>query len=198
MPRIDLAEPYAIRFARQSIKDALMMHGEECILMHMYHVNDVPKDQPRCAACYDDIYKQGDSSRCTRCYGTTYDGGVKEFWRSWAIFTDTQDQEDMNRQGVWHPRPRSIHTEWKPDLWQRDYVIRVARWTPDHRPVEIEGIYTFKEVNNESLRTGNVFGQTDFDAISQRGEVDRVSEQLPIYKFPALGRVIPRYDGRVR
>ncbi|QZE10461.1 hypothetical protein SEA_SCOOBYDOOBYDOO_115 [Mycobacterium phage ScoobyDoobyDoo] len=198
MPRIDLIEPYAIRFARQSIKDALMMHGEECILVHMYHVNEVPRDQPRCPACYDDIYKQGSTFDCTRCYGTTFDGGVADYARAWAIFTDAQDDEDQDKRGLWHPQPRSVHTEWFPDLWKRDYLIRVSKWAPDHRVLEIDSVYTVKEAWNESIRTGNAFGQTSLDAISQRADIDRVAEQMPIYRFPVLGRVVERCDGKVR
>jgi hypothetical protein len=164
----------------------------------MYHVNEVPRDQPRCPVCYDDLYKGSDSSRCTRCYGTTYDGGVAQFARAWAVFTDAQDQEDQDRRGLWHPRPRRIHTEWYPDLWQRDYIIRVPHWSPEHRVMEIDGIYTVKEINNESIRTGNAFGQTSVDALSQRGEIDRVGDQMPIYQFPAVGKIINRYDGNPR
>ena len=36
MARLDLIEPYAVRFARQSIRDSLSSHGEEVVLMHAY------------------------------------------------------------------------------------------------------------------------------------------------------------------
>lgn len=198
MARIDLVEPYAVRLARQSIRDSLMSHGEECILFHMYHVNDVPSTQERCPACFDDIYKGDESFNCTRCYGTSYDGGVAQVFRAWGIFTDSLDTEDQGRTGFWHPQNRSLQTEHMPDLWQRDYVVRVEEWTLDHRPVSIEGIYVMKDVSNESLRTGNRAGQTSVDNIAQECEIQRIAEEMPIYSYPIIGQVFHRYDGNAR
>ena len=198
MPRIDLPEPYAIRQARQSVRDSLMSHGEECVLLHMHHANEAQDEIPRCPACYDDIYKQGDRYDCSRCYGTTFDGGVAQVFRAWAIFTDANDEETFGKRGFWHPIANSIQTEHLPDLWRRDYVIRVARWTQDHRVEEVDGIYVFKGVVNESLRTGAMRGQTDYDTISQRAELQLIAENMPIYLFPAVGIRFDRFDGRPR
>ncbi len=198
MARIELVEPYAIRQARQSIRDSLMSHGEECVLLHMYHANEVQDKQPRCPACYDDTYKQSDKYDCPRCYGTTFDGGVAQALRAWAIFTDAQDVETFGKRGLWHPIASSIQTEPFPDLWQRDYVIRVARWTQDHRVAEVDGIYVLKRVTNESLRTGAMHAQTDYDTIGQRADLSMIAENMPIYQFPAKGVQFDRFDGRPR
>lgn len=200
MPRIDLVEPYAIRMARQSIRDSLMSHGEECVLFHMYHVNEVDKDitVARCPVCYDDIYKQGEQFDCPNCYGTTFDGGVMQAWRAWAIFTDANDEETFGKRGFWHPVASSVHTEWQPDLWQRDYVARVAKWSPDHRVMNLDAIYVFKAVNNDSVRTGNRIGQTDFDTVAQRADLQLISADMPIYKYPIEGQIFTRYDGMPR
>jgi hypothetical protein len=199
VPRIDLVEPYAIRNMRQWIRDSLMSHGEECILIHMWHVNEAEAlGQPRCPVCYDDIYKQGEKFDCERCYGTTYDGGVKDIYRAWGLFTDSQDEENFSKRGMWHPIARSMQTEHIPDLWQRDYVVRVTDWTIDHRPIDIDGIYVMKEVSNESLRTGNVAGQTQVDNIAQRCDLDRAAEEMPIYQYPIIGQVFNRFDGNPR
>lgn len=198
MARIDLVEPYAIRLARQSIRDSLMSHGEEYIALHMHHVNEAQGKVDRCPACFNDIYKQGDKFDCPTCYGTTFDGGVAAVWRAWGIFTDSDDSETFGKRGMWHPMASKIHTEHVPDLWQRDYAIRVTGWTLDHRPTGIDAIYVFKDVKNESLRTGNRRGQTDFDNVSQIAELQLIAEEMPIYKFPVTGRVFPRYDGKVR
>jgi len=198
MPRIDLVEPYAIRMARQSIKDSLMSHGEECVLFHMHHPNEAKETVPRCPVCYNAVYKQGDKFNCSRCYGTTYDGGVKEVFRAWAIFTDANDEETFGKRGFWHPIASSIHTEWRPDLWQRDYVARIGSWTLDHRVESVDAIYVFKSVSNDSVRTGNRIGQTDFDTVSQRADLQLISTEMPIYKYPLVGQVFNRYDSKPR
>ena len=198
MPRIELPEPYAIRQARQSVRDSLMSHGEECVLLHMHHANEAQDVVPRCPACYDDIYKQGDRYDCSRCYGTTFDGGVAQAFRAWAIFTDAVDVETFGKRGFWHPIASSIQTEHLPDLWQRDYVIRVNRWTADHRVAEVDGIYVLKQVTNESIRTGAMRAQTNYDTIAQRAELSMIAENMPIHLFPTVGIRFDRFDGRPR
>lgn len=199
MARIDLPEPYAIRLARESVRDSLRSHGEECVLLHMYHANEVQDTVPRCPACYDDIYKQGDRYDCPRCYGTTFDGGVASAYRAWAIFTDANDQETFGKRGIWHPIASTVQTEHLPDLWQRDYIIRVARWTADHRVAEVDGIYVLKQVVNESLRTGGgMKAQTVYDTISQRADLSMIAENMPIHLYPTVGIRFDRFDGRPR
>lgn len=199
MARIDLVEPYAIRMGRQAIKDSLMSHGEECILIHMWHVNEAEElHQQRCYTCYDDTYKGTDNFKCNRCYGTTYEGGVKDIYRAWGIFTDSNDSETFSKRGMWHPLASSIHTEHHPDLWQRDFVVRVAEWTLDHRVVKVDSIYVFKEVTNESLRTGNRMGQTDFDNVAQIADLQHISEEMPIFEYGFEGKRFDRYDGKAR
>jgi hypothetical protein len=175
-----------------------MSHGEECILVHMYHANEVQDKHPRCPACYDDVYKQGDKYDCNRCYGTTFDGGVAQASRAWALFTDAQDVETFGKRGLWHPIASSVQTESLPDLWQRDYIIRVASWTQDHRVDEVDGIYVLKQVVNESLRTGAMRGQTVYDTISQRADLSMIAENMPIYLFPVKGFQFDRFDGKPR
>ena len=198
MSRIDLTEPYAIRQARQSVRDSLMSHGEECILLHMYHVNEVQDIQPRCSWCFDDVYKQGERYDCDRCYGTTFEGGVAQAYRAWALFTDAVDVETFGKRGIWHPIASSVQTEHLPDLWQRDYIIRVNRWTQDHRVAEVDGIYVLKQVTNESLRTGAMRGQTAYDTIAQRAELSMIADTMPIYLYPTQGVKFDRFDGRPR
>ena len=165
----------------------------------MYHANEVQDEIPRCPACYDDIYKQGDKYDCPRCYGTTFDGGVKQASRAWAIFTDANDQETFGKRGLWHPIASSVQTEHLPDLWQRDYVIRVNRWTADHRVAEVDGIYVLKQVVNESLRTGGgMKAQTVYDTISQRADLSMIAENMPIHLYPTVGIRFDRFDGRPR
>lgn len=198
MARVDLTEPYAIRQARESVRDSLRSHGEEAVLLHMYHANEVQDEVPRCH-CFDDVYKQGDRYDCPDCFGTTFLGGVAQAYRAWAIFTDANDVETFGKRGLWHPIASSVQTEHLPDLWQRDYIVRVARWTADHRVAEIDGIYVLKSVVNESLRTGGgIKAQTVYDTIGQRADLSMVAENMPIHKYPAKGVQFTRFDGRPR
>ena len=194
MPRIDLPENYAVRFARQSVNDSLMSHGEECVVLHTYHVNTDEDIQPRCPECYDDLYQAGQKNDCGTCYGTTFLGGIKDAYRVWGIFTDAKDEEDYGKRGVWHPVARNLHTEYYPDLWQHDFVVRVTHWSADHRPQNIEGIYVFDSVQNESLRTGNRPGNISLDNIGQRADLQRLAEQMPIHRYPILGVVFDRAE----
>ncbi|AEJ94371.1 hypothetical protein SEA_FLUDD_124 [Mycobacterium phage Fludd] len=198
MPRIDLSEPYAVRLARQSVRDSLMSHGEECILIHLYHVPEVEDTVPRCPFCFDDVYSQSDQYDCPQCYGTTFDGGISFAYRAWGIFGDALDKETTGKRGVWHPVERTLQTEPFPDMWKRDFVVRVEGWTPDHRPTGVEGIYVFDEVNNENIRTGNHFGTDQLHPLGQTADLQKVSDKMPIYKFPIVGRQFHRFDGRER
>lgn len=200
MARIDLVEPYAIRLARQSIRDSLMSHGEECVLIHMLHVSEVENDPnyPRCPVCYDDIYGTGAKFDCERCYGTTFDGGVKDIFRAWAMFTDADDDESFGKRGFWHPIASSVQTEHLPDLWKRDFVVRVGSWTVDKRIESVDSIYVFKSVTNESLRTGNMIGQTTYDTVAQRADLQQISPDMPIGLYPFVGTRFDRFDGHPR
>ncbi|QDF18596.1 hypothetical protein SEA_PUPPER_110 [Gordonia phage Pupper] len=197
MARVDLVEPYAVRQARQHVRDSLMSHGEEVILLHTYHVNEDEGKHPRCS-CWDDVYQQNDKYDCPRCYGSTFEGGIKHAMRAWAIFTDAQDSESTSKRGVWNPQEVTMHTEHLPDLWKRDYVVRVKGWTPDHRPTGVMGIWVMREVTNESLRTGNRLGQTSFDVIGQRADLTRLSEDTPIHRYPVVDKQFHRFDRRPR
>jgi hypothetical protein len=176
-----------------------MSHGEESILLAMYHAN-ADKNQPRCRNCYDEDYKQSeDPQGCDVCYGSTFQGGVKSVARVWAMFTDQVQGEEYGKRGVWAADNREIQTEPLPDLIHHDYVIRVRKWSPDHRPLEIEGYYVCESVTQDSLRTGNRFGQYEWDTIGQRAQVNKLQvSSEPITRYPVLGVRFDRLDGKVR
>lgn len=198
MARLDLTEPYAVRFAREAILDSFRSHGEECVLLHTYHIDEDENTQPRCPECFDAVYEQGDKFDCPTCLGTTFQGGIKAAYRAWGLFTDASDAETVGRRGVWHPVARSLQTEHEPDLWQRDYVVRVARWDAGYRVAEVEGVYALKQVSNETLRTGGRHGQTRFDAVGQRADLTRIAETMPVYRYVQPGAAFDRADGRSR
>lgn len=197
MPRLDLPEDYAVRQLREAVRDSLRSHGEEAVLLHMFHVSD-PENTARRCRCFNAAYEQSEDFDCGYCYGTTYEGGVMTAYRAWTMFTDAQDVETISKRGVWHPVARQLHTEHLPDLWKRDYVARVTSWTRDHRVNGIEGIYVFDDVNNDTLRTGAQLGQTGRDTVGQRAALTRISESMPIYRYPLVGQQFARFDGKPR
>lgn len=157
---IKLVESYSVQLARNSVRDSLQSHGEECIALSMYHVNADEKIQPRCPICFDDTYKQPDP-QCNYCYGTTFKGGIKYATRMWAMFADTSKVEAIRERGVWVPDAREMQCEAFPLFMERDYVVRVRKWTSDHRPLEIEGYYAIGQVSSETQSvpgTGSVSG----------------------------------------
>ena len=198
MARIDLVEDYAVRLARESVRDSLMSHGEEAIVLPMYHPNKDDKIVPRCV-CFDDIYKQSETFTCSLCYGTTFQGGIEQAYRVWCMFGDTPKDEEIDKKGVWVPDTRTIQTEGKPLVMDHDFVIRVSEWSIDHKALAIEGVYEIQTTDRRSLRTGNRFGQSRFDIVGQKSKAVLLADgQHPITKFPALGQRFDRYDNHPR
>ena len=61
--------------------------------------------------------------------------------------------EAIRERGVWVPDAREMQCEAFPLFMERDYVVRVRKWTSDHRPLEIEGYYAigFGAIQNKCL-----------------------------------------------
>lgn len=187
---IKLVESYAISQLRGFVRDSLMTHGEEAILLAMYHVNADEDTVPRCSQCYDDIYSGGDQATCTMCYGTTFQGGVKSAQRVWAMFSDKAIAENLGQHGVWAPDSREIQCEPFPELMEHDFVVRVRTWD-NHTPTELEGYYAISQVTRDSLRTGNRFGQWPWDVVGQRAKISELQSNSVIYQYPVLGQQFP-------
>jgi len=199
MPRIDLPEDYAVALLRQSVRDSLMSHGEEVIILSLYHVSSDEGTQPRCPVCYDDVYAQSENQQCTKCWGTTFDGGVRVAARCWALFTDQESQEEsLGKHGVYGPDQRQVQVEYPPELRERDFIIRVRRWASDHTPLEIQGFYILGKPDPTSLRTGNRFGQYEWDYAGTVAPVSEASSSHVITKYPVRGETFARIDGKPR
>jgi hypothetical protein len=183
---IKLVENYAVNMARTNIRDSLQMHGERCVLLAMYHNFADKEDNPACPYCTDDVYT-GSGKLCDVCYGTSIQGGVKQAALAWGMFTDSAQNEKIGNHGLWAPDEREFHTESQPLLTEHDYVVRVRRWNNNYTPAEIEGFYGIKEVTQNSLRTGDRFGQTSSDIVGQRAQISRVADTVDIYKYPVIG-----------
>jgi len=190
---IKAIEPYSVTHARNWVRDSLQYHGEQCILLQIYHPTKDDPNKLRCPNCADDIYTQG-SNDCPICFGVGYFGGVRQALRVWALFSDTRHPESQTQRGVWVPDAREIQTEAFPQLFEHDYVARVRIWggplaTPV--PEELEGIYGIGEVTPDSMRTGARFGQARWDVIGQRAPITKLQHNVRIGDFPTIGQSFP-------
>jgi hypothetical protein len=183
---IKLVENYAVSMARHDVRDSLQMHGERCIVLAMYHNYADKEDFPACPYCTDDVYT-GSGKLCTVCFGTSIQGGVKQAALVWGMFTDDVKDEKASSRGLWKTDEREFHTQHTPLLVEHDYVVRVRRWNDDYTPAEIEGYYGIRAVTQNSLRTGDRFGQTTADIVGQRAQISRVSDAVDIAKYPVIG-----------
>lgn len=186
---IKLVEDYAVKQARNLVRESLQTHGEQCIALAMYHPF-FDADRPNCPYCNDDVYT-GSGENCSICWGTGIQGGVKYAAKVWAMFTDTPGVEKYDKRGVWVADVREIQTEAFPLLLEHDYVIRVRRWNENHTPAEIEGYYGIQQVTRDSLRTGNRFGQSAADIIGQKAQLSKLADNVNIAKFPVIGVPFP-------
>lgn len=187
---IKVVNQYSIERARRWIRGSMQAHGEQCILLPIWHVGR-DNDQPRCPRCTDDIYTGGKAS-CSVCYGTGFVGGPKEAKRVWALFSDTRRPEQYSARGVWEADSREIQTEAFPELREHDYVARIKTWDATRTiPEEVYAIYAIGEVNQDSLRTGGRFGQFRDDVVGQRAPITKLASNIKIYDYPLVGHVFP-------
>lgn len=190
MVSIKLYENHAVRQLRQDVRDSLVLSGELCLLMQMYHPGYAGIAQ--CPNCTDDIYVSGEGD-CTVCYGTSWvnatgvPSGVMGVAKVYGLFSDTQVPEELKAKGTYIPDKREIQTEAFPMLVEHDIVVRFRNWDTDGLPTELEGFYGIQTVTRTSLRTGTRGGQYSWDVVGQRAVVTRLDDALPIYQFPVLG-----------
>lgn len=184
MSAIKLVEDYAVASLRRDVRDSLIMAGEQCVLLQMYHP-EVDKDAPRCANCQDDIYTSGEGD-CDVCYGTSVHGGIKAARKVWGLFSDHVAGEMYTKQGAWPPDAREIQTEAFPILLEHDVVVRIREWDRWGRPAAVEGFYNIAAVTRVSLRTGTRSGQQGWDVVGQRAAITLVNHSLPITRLPVL------------
>lgn len=173
--------------------------GEEMIAIRMYHVNIDADTQPRCV-CYNDVYADGQEKTCGLCYGTTFAGGIKEVWRVWGIVTDDNQNEKIDKVGVWQAEDHRIQMEPWPVLTQNDYILRVQQWdTSRQAPLILGRFYKLTNVEEVTVRTGNRFGTANADRIAQRVNASILPKTHVINKFDVETDVtFPRYDGQPR
>lgn len=187
---IKMVNQYSVARARNSVRGSLQAHGEQVILLSMFHARDNVR---RCPNCTNSAYSGG-SAMCPICYGTGFQGGVKEARRVWALFSDHRNDENYTKRGVFTPDSREMQTEAFPELLEHDNVVRVRSWDPNFVPLELEGTYGIGQVVQDSLRTGARFGQYYWDVIGQRAPVTRLADNLKITDYPIVGRAFAPFE----
>jgi hypothetical protein len=198
MAVIRVPQSYTRSWASQSVREALATVGEECIVLHLYHIKEDEGIQPRCS-CYNSTYDQPSEWECTSCFGSTFAGGVKNIWRAWGLFGDHPLDEKYAKTGMWTPDDRSVQLENEPLLMRHDYIVRVQQWDLYGSPVIMGDRYIIDEIKQSTLRTGNAYGQNGMDTYGNAGNLHRLPENHPIqnYSIP-LGVPIARMDGLPR
>ncbi len=184
---LKLVEDFAVTQLRKDVRDSLQMGGEQCIVLQLRH-EQTDGDAERCPSCDDDIYKEAEGD-CLVCYGTRFAQPIKQALKVWAMFADQVDaDEQLTKRGQYQTDNREMQIEAFPELTQHDIVVRVRRWTPEGRVAEIEGYYIVDKVTANSVRTGNRFGQHQWDIVGQKANVTELPSSVAIAKFPVVGK----------
>jgi hypothetical protein len=183
---IKLVEDYAVSQLRKDVRDAMMLAGEQSVLLQLYHPGD--PDTVPCPQCGDDIYYSPEVD-CPSCYGTTFAGGVRTAMKVWALYGDKDIAEQIGPRGTWQPDQREVTFEAFPMVTEHDVLARVRSWAPDGTVAALEGYYRLQKLQRRSLRTGNRFGQYSWDVVSQKAQVTELnSESEAIARYPVLGQ----------
>lgn len=130
---------WAIDQERYRHDQALWTLGESAMFVLMWHVEDHQRGYVRrCPRCYENptlsdaakIYNQPTQNECPMCYGTSFEGGIRAKIIRPAIFTDSDDQERLDRRGATHPQSVSVETTSDFRYRNNDYVFRAdgSRW----------------------------------------------------------------------
>lgn len=186
MAVIKLVEDYAITSLRNDVRDALMMTGEQAILLQLYHPDDT--DIQDCPQCGGDAYNSPEED-CTSCYGTMFLGGVRTAMLVWTVFTDHDVSEQLGQRGTYRPDNRSVQFEAFPVVSEHDVIVRVQQWGAAGVPAALEGYYMLQSVTRRSLRTGNRFGQFSWDVVGQKAACSELNPTMKaITLYPILGK----------
>lgn len=183
---------------QESVRDSLRSHGEECVVLAMYHVANHAGIVPRCPDCYDEVYATENRADCTRCWGTSFDGGVAQAARAWMLISGADNDETFRREGVWANNKRQVQIESYPELTQHDYIVRVKSWSRDHRPQAIDDIFVTGVMNVTSLRTGGRYGEYATAGVGQVTTLDHLPPEHLMYRYPVIGQKFDRLDGKER
>ena len=131
------SQPWAIVQENQRHDQALWTLGENSVFVLMWHVLDFEAGLvARCIHCYvsqgkiAEVYNQPTKNKCPDCFGTTFEGGYKAMIVRPALFSDTNEEERVDRRGVTHAQSTSIESTSDFRIRQGDYCFRGdgTRW----------------------------------------------------------------------
>lgn len=190
MPVIRLPRQHTVSRARAQFLEAAQTVGEVVILLSMYHASVDTGTVPRCTVCYDSVYQQSDTSICTNCFGTTFEGGIKAVSRGWAIVVDNVLDQQFRKRGQWNDDDRNLQLEPVIPFMDHDYIIRVKRWDPQFRPLQLGDRYIVEDIDEISLRTGSRYGQQVIDVYALKSRMRALPTEHVIYQY-AVNQTLP-------
>lgn len=126
-------QAWAIEQERRRHNEALYQYGESTMFCLMWHILDFNDGLVgRCPTCYEsagevaDVYGQPSKNKCPDCFGTSFEGGFKAIIVRPAIFSDSDESENLTKRGLVHPQKLSIDST--PDFRIRtgDYCFRAT------------------------------------------------------------------------
>jgi hypothetical protein len=130
-------QPWAVVQENQRHDQAMFTLGEYAMFTLMWHVLDFEAGLVgRCLSCYvsqgkiAEVYKQPSKNKCLDCFGTTFEGGFKAQIIRPALFSDTNEEEAVDRRGVVHAQAASIESTSDFRIRKGDYCFRGdgTRW----------------------------------------------------------------------
>ena len=166
-----------------------MSHGEECVLLHAYHVNPDYDTQPRCPECYDDLYQAGSKNDCGTCYGTTFLGGVKDGPPGLGDLHRRQRRGGLHQaRRVAPDRAQACTPSTIPDIWQHDFIVRVTPGASTTARRAWRASTSATSVTNESpAHRQPARPDQPWTPSASAPTCERLSEQMPIYHYPIVG-----------
>jgi hypothetical protein len=132
-------QPYYVRETQNWAVDqehlrhnqALFQIGEYAVFCLLWHIQDYEAGLVgRCLKCYlargkiAEAYGQPSQNRCVDCLGTTFEGGYRAIIIRPAIFTDTDESEQVSQRGVVHANDVTIDSTSDFRVRTGDYCFR--------------------------------------------------------------------------
>jgi hypothetical protein len=130
-------QEWAVQQEHLRHNEAIYHVGEWTMFVLMWHLEDFEAGRvQRCTACYTsygriaEAYQQPAKNKCPDCFGTTFEGGYRARIVRPSIFTDTDEDEKLDRRGIVSPDDVQIETTSDFRIRSGDYAFRGngTRW----------------------------------------------------------------------
>ena len=122
---------WAVEQEHMRHNQALWSIGEYACFLLLWHIQDFEAGLvQRCLTCYQprgkiaEAYGQPSQNKCPNCLGTTFEGGYRALIFRPAIFTDTDESEQIAQRGVVHANDVSIDSTSDFRVRTGDYCFR--------------------------------------------------------------------------